>query len=218
MPKRKKLTKTQLNIKNINSYINKIGQFFGKNSPEYQNITNIIADFETYENKKEYVNIQNTPENRKQHQKIRSIQHNKKSFSKLVKEFEKEVADYYNDLSDAEKAYTDTRTFTEWFKKWRTTWNEEEQYEVSKLAEELSVPFNCENWYQDYEYRRQIRRDLFDAIKDKIRKEAFERRENAAGDTVNTASGETYTYTNEDLRRGFNTDFGYAYDDDGELK
>ena len=218
MSKRKKPTKTQLNIKNINSYINKIGQFFGKSSPEYQYITNIIADFETYENKKGYVNIQNTPENRKQHQKISSIQHGKKSFAKLVKEFEKEVADYYDDLSDAEKAYTDTRTFTEWFKQWRTTWNEEEQYMVSKLADNLGVPFDYETWYQDYEYRRQIRRDLFEAIKDKIRKEAFERRENAAGDTVNTQSGETYTYTNDDLRRGFNTDFGYAYSDDGEVK
>ena len=110
------------------------------------------------------------------------------------------------------------RTFTEWFKKWRTTWNEEEQYEVSKLAEELSVPFEYENWYKDYEYRRKIRKDLFEAIKDKIRNEAQKRRENAAGDTVNTESGETYTYTNDDLRRGFNTDFGYAYNDYGELK
>ena len=77
-----KLTRTQLNIKSINSYINKIGSTFGVNSKQYQKITNEIAnaDLNIYTNKKGFIQVQNTKVNRTKHQTIRALNARKTPF------------------------------------------------------------------------------------------------------------------------------------------
>ena len=76
MPKR---TATQRHIDNINSYIDKVGHYFGTESPEYNQILATIhnAGLSTYQSSKGIVKVSNTKANRKKHQKIRSIDKNK---------------------------------------------------------------------------------------------------------------------------------------------
>ncbi len=218
-----KPTKTAGRIKNINAYINKVGAFFGINSPEYQNITNQLANagLVTYENKKGYVNISNSKINRMKHQSIRAIDKRKPSFARQKKRFLKEqkelfpdleIPDIGGDFGDGVNIEFDESTgfdpkyttgaggkpldFDTWYKEWRNTWVLEEQYEIRQLADDLGVPFDHDQWYQDYAYREQIITELYNAYEQGIETE-LESARNANGDTINTETGEPMTFDSE---------------------
>lgn len=170
MPKR---TATQRHIDNINSYITKVGHYFGVESPEYNKILATIhnAELKTYEVKKGtdkgIVKIKNTKKNRQNYQKIRSIDKNKPSFARQKRHYEKEKAKIreavgFDDgsIGGGGKPVT---SFDDWYNGWRETWDEAEQYETAKLAKNLGVPFDRDSWYGDYAYREQIKRDLYNA-------------------------------------------------------
>lgn len=170
MPKR---TATQRHIDNINSYITKVGHYFGVESPEYNKILATIhnAELKTYEVKKGtdkgIVKIENTKKNRQNYQKIRSIDKNKPSFARQKRRYEKEKAKIreavgFDDgsIGGGGKPVT---SFDDWYNGWRETWDEAEQYETAKLAKNLGVPFDRDSWYGDYAYREQIKRDLYNA-------------------------------------------------------
>lgn len=166
MPKR---TATQRHIDNINSYIDKVGHYFGTESPEYNKILATIhnAGLSTYQSSKGTVKVSNTKANRKKHQKIRSIDKNKPSFARQKRRYEKEKKKIRDDigLGDDDNGGIDIGgdmiPFDKWYHDWRETWQEKEQYEVSKLAENLHVPFDIDTWYVDYTYRDQIVQDLY---------------------------------------------------------
>lgn len=181
MPKR---TATQKHIDNINSYIDKVGQYFGTESPEYNKILATIhnAGLSTYQSSKGIVKVKNTKANRKKHQKIRSIDKNKPSFARQKRRYEKEKAkirevmgiDGIDDIGDIGDVGIDDGdggtgggkpviSFDDWYDGWRQTWDEAEQYEVAKLADDLDVPFDYNEWYSNYEYREQILHDLYSA-------------------------------------------------------
>lgn len=164
MPKR---TATQRHIDNINSYIDKVGSYFGAESPEYNKILATIhnAGLATYQSSKGTVKVSNTKVNRKKHQKIRSIDVNKPSFARQKRRYEKEKAKIrevmgIDGIDDDDKFVT---SFDDWYDGWRQTQDEAEQYEVSRLADELDVPFDYNEWYNNYEYREQILHDLYSA-------------------------------------------------------
>lgn len=229
---KRKITATQRNINNINSYINKVGKMFGENSPEYERIVNAIGDFETYQNKRTgFVNIKNTKENRKMHQKVRAIMNSrtpyaslKRKFVNTVKELSKEfkkhplpggsMPEIASGTGETEES-SGTRSFEDWYRAWRATWNDKEQYEVSNLASKLNIPFDRDKWYHSYAYRAQIAWKLFEAYKDDIINEANDRQTNDDGDTINPSTGQTYNYDASDLRKGFNPSFGW--DDSVEI-
>lgn len=211
-----KRTATQKNIDNINSYINKVGSFFGKNSPEYRNITNKLTAFETYENKKGFTVIANNKANRKLHQKIRALNSNKPSFARqkrryqkevdrLRKEFEPEIEEpniegpNIEDISGGGGA--PAIDFDTWFNNWRQTWNDAEQYEVAELANQLGVPFDYNEWYSDYGYREQMRHDLYNAWLGDIANEVNDT-DTVNGYTVDSDSGEMFDYNNDDIDGG----------------
>lgn len=172
-----KRTATQRHIDNINSYIDKVGQYFGTESPEYNQILAIIhnAGLTTYQSKKGIVKVANTKANRKKHQKIRSIDKNKPSFARQKRRYEKEKKKIRDDIGingigddigiDAgnDGGGKPVISFDDWFDHWRETWDEDEQYEIAILAEDLNVPFDYERWYEDYAYREQIKHDLYTA-------------------------------------------------------
>lgn len=164
MPKR---TATQRHIDNINSYINKVGSYFGTESTEYNRILATIrnAGLSTYQSSKGVVKVSNTKANRINHQKIRSIDKNKPSFARQKRRYEKEKkkireAMGFNGIGDGDKFVT---SFDDWYDGWRQTQEEAEQYEVAQLADELDVPFDYNEWYSNYEYREQILHDLYSA-------------------------------------------------------
>ena len=199
MPKR---TATQKHIDNINSYIDKVGQYFGTESPEYNQILATIhnAGLSTYQSSKGTVKIKNTKANRKKHQKIRSIDKNKPSFARQKKRYEKEKEKIRKRIPDG------VIPFDEWYDEWRKTWHEKEQYEVSKLAENLHVPFEYETWYVDYLYREQIVKDLYYAWAEQIINEL---NENAALNpdvgNIDESTGENIAFGN--MNDGTETEF-----------
>ena len=164
MPKR---TATQRHIDNINSYIDKVGSYFGTESPEYNKILATIHNtgLSTYQSSKGTVKVSNTKANRKKYQKIRSIDKNKPSFARQKRRYEKEKAKIreamgIDGIGDGDKSVT---SFDDWYNGWREMWNEAEQYEVAKIAEDLDIPFDYNEWYKNYEYREQILHNLYSA-------------------------------------------------------
>lgn len=206
MPKR---TVTQKNIDNINSYINKVGSFFGKNSPEYRIITNKLTPFETYENKKGFTVIANNKANRKLHQKIRALNSSKPSFARQKKRYQKEVErlqkEFEPNIEDISGGGggggASAIDFDTWFSNWRQTWYDKEQYMVSELAKQLGVPFDVDTWYVDYAYREQMRHDLYNAWIGDIVNEINDT--DTVGEyTADLGSGEMFDYSNDDIDEG----------------
>lgn len=175
MPKR---TATQRHIDNINTYITKVSRYFGVESPEYNKILVTIqnAGLSTYQSSKGTVKVSNTKANRKNHQKIRSIDVNKPSFARQKRRYEKEKkkireAMGIDGIGDGGNS---VMSFDDWYDGWREMWNESEQYEVAKIADDLDVPFDYNEWYNDYAYRDQILHDLYSAWIKNIADEASE--------------------------------------------
>ena len=170
MPKR---TATQRHIDNINKYIDKVGSYFGAESPEYNRILATIhnAGLSTYQSSKGTVKVSNTKANRIHHQKIRSIDVNKPSFARQKRRYEKEKAkireamgvDGIDDIENDGGGDEPVISFDDWYNGWRETWEDKEQYETANLAKSLGVPFDLDTWYADYGYREQIKRDLYNA-------------------------------------------------------
>lgn len=212
MPKR---TATQKSIDNINSYINKVGSFFGVNSPEYRNITNKLTPFETYENKKGFTVIANNKANRKLHQKIRALNKSKPSFARQKRRYQKEVDSLRKEFEPniEEPQIEDisggggggggapASDFDTWFSNWRQTWNDKEQYEVSDLARDFNVPFDYNQWYVDYGYREQMRHDLYKAWLGDIVNEVNDT-DTVDEYTADLDSGEMFDYSNNDIDGG----------------
>lgn len=222
---KKPRTATQKAIDNINSYINKVGSFFGINSPEYEKITNQLKPFETYTNKQGFTVIKNTKANRAKHQTIRAINKNKPSFARQKKKYLKEQKTLFPtmeiptidfddivapsfDAVHSSGVDNEPLDFDTWYKNWRATWMFEEQYEIRNLADKMGVPFDHIQWYQDYTYRESILTELFQAYEDGINSE-LSQTQNENGDTFDYETGETFSYTNNDLNDGFNPDFGW---------
>lgn len=213
MPKR---TATQRHIDNINSYINKVGSYFGTESTEYNQILATIhnAGLSTYQSSKGIVKVSNTKANRKKHQKIRSLDKNKPSFARQKKRYEKEKAkiresmgiDGIDDIENNGGGGKPGISFDDWYDGWRQIWDEAEQYEVTKLAEDLDVPFDYNEWYSDYAYRDKILHDLYNAW---IKNIADEVNDNGALNpdvgNVDETTGENIVFGNMD--NGTDTEF-----------
>lgn len=214
MPKR---TATQKHIDNINSYIDKVGRYFGTESPEYNQILAIIhnAGLSTYQSSKGIVKVKNTKANRKKHQKIRSIDKNKPSFARQKRRYEKEkkkirdgigINSIDDDIDDDIGGGKPVISFDDWFDHWRETWDEEEQYAISNLADDLKVPFDYERWYEDYAYREQIRHDLYNTWIENIVDEANENQNlNPDVGNIDESTGENNVFGN--MNDGTETEF-----------
>ncbi len=227
MPKR---TATQRHIDNINSYIDKVGHYFGTESPEYNQILATIhnAGLATYQSKKGIVKVANTKANRKKHQKIRSLDKNKPSFARQKRRYEKEKKKIRDDIGingidDIGGGLGDdigindgdggtggggkpVISFDDWYDGWRQTWDEEEQYEIARLAEDLNVPFDYERWYEDYAYREQIKHDLYNAWIENIVDEVNENQNlNPDVGNIDESTGENIVFGN--MGDGTETEF-----------
>lgn len=198
MPKR---TATQRHIDNINSYIDKVRSYFGAESPEYNQILATIhnAGLSTYQSSKGTVKVSNTKANRKKHQKIRSIDKNKPSFARQKRRYEKEKAKIREDIGidDIGDDGKSVMSFDDWYGGWRETWNESEQYEVAKIADNLDVSFDYNEWYNNYAYRDQILHNLYSAWIDSIAAEVNENNAlNPDVGNVDESTGENIVFGN----------------------
>ena len=88
-------------------------------------------------------------------------------------------------------------SFDDWYDGWRQTQEEAEQYEVAQLADELDVPFDYNEWYNDYEYREQILHDLYSAWIKNIAEEINENQNlNPDVGNVDETTGENIVFGN----------------------
>lgn len=201
MPKR---TATQRHIDNINSYIDKVGHYFGTESPEYNQILATIhnAELSTYQSKSGIVKVENTKANRKKHQKIRSIDKNKPSFARQKRRYEKEKKKIRDDVGIGDDGVIggdslEPNPFDKWYEHWRETWDESEQYEVSYLADNLDVPFDYMRWYEDLVYRDQILHDLYNKWMEDINNEVNENESlNPDVGNIDESTGENIVFGN----------------------
>ena len=213
MPKR---TATQRHIDNINRYIDKVGSYFGSESPEYNKILTTIhnAGLSTYQSSKGTVKVSNTKANRKKHQKIRSIDVNKPSFARQKRRYEKEKKkireamgiDGIGDIENNGSGGKPVISFDDWYNGWRETWEDKEQYETADLAKNLGVPFDRDSWYSDYAYREQIKYDLYNAWISNIAEEVNENQNlNPDVGNVDELTGENIVFGN--MTDGTETEF-----------
>lgn len=207
-----KRTATQKHIDNINSYIDKVGQYFGTESPEYNQILATIhnAELKTYQSKKGIVKVENTKANRKKHQKIRSLDKNKPSFARQKRRYEKEKKKIRDDIGidgiDGIGGDKPVISFDDWYNGWRETWEEAEQYETANLAENLGVPFDKDSWYSNYTYREQIKHDLYNAWIENIVDEVNENKNlNPEVGNIDESTGENIVFGN--MIKGTETEF-----------
>lgn len=209
-----KRTATQRHINNINNYIDKVGQYFGTESPEYNRILATIHNtgLSTYQSSKGIVKVANTKANRKKHQKIRSIDKNKPSFAMQKRQYEKEKKKIHDDIGidgigdGGIVGGNPVISFDDWYNGWRETWEEQEQYETANLAESLGVPFDIDRWYNDYTYREQIKHDLYNAWISDIVNEANENQNlNPDVGNIDESTGENIVFGN--MNDGTETEF-----------
>lgn len=199
----KKPSRTQLNIKAINSYINKIGAMFGTISKQYEKIVNEIADFEIYTNKKGYINIRDTKENRKKHQKIRAINKRKTPFFILKRKAKKAKQTAINiGLVDEEEAESKGSGFDAWYSEILSTFTDliEEVYELRNACEAHGIVFDTRTAFESNGYRLTKWQEVYDAMKD----ETISEFRNDYGQAFNSYTGEVYEATSEDF---YNPDF-----------
>lgn len=138
MPKR---TATQKAIDNINSYIKDVANVYGKNSQEYEDVTNAIADYDIYTNNKGIIQVSNSKANRKAGGAALRTQ--AKQFSKARKSYRHTTARrQYQDtakkqLHEMQKAFADTSS---------------ELYSLRDLCEQYNIEWDYLKGYRDKEY------------------------------------------------------------------
>lgn len=199
----KKPSRTQLNIKAINSYINKIGVMFGTVSKQYEKIVNQIADFEIYTNNKGYINIRDTKENRKKHQKIRAINKRKTPFFILKRKAKKAKQTAINiGLTSEEEADEKGDAFNRWYSEMTASFSDliEEIYFLKRACDEYGIDLDANTAFKSDTYRRSKWNEVYNAMKD----DTISDFRNSNNETFNPFSGEVYEASSDDF---YNPDF-----------
>lgn len=199
----KKPSRTQLNIKAINSYINKIGAMFGTVSKQYEKIVNQIADFEIYTNNKGYINIRDTKENRKKHQKIRAINKHKTPFFILKRKAKKAKQTAINiGLISEEEADAKGDAFDRWYSEMTASFSDliEEIYSLKRACDEYGIDLDVNTAFKSDSYRKSKWQEVYNAMKD----DTISDFRNDNNETYNPFSGEVYEASSDDF---YNPDF-----------
>lgn len=199
----KKPSRTQLNIKAINSYINKIGAMFGTVSKQYEKIVNQIADFDIYTNNKGYINIRDTKENRKKHQKIRAINKRKTPFFILKRKAKKAKQTAINiGLISEEEADAKGDAFDRWYSEIVSSFTDlvDELYVLKDACETNGIDIDLQTAFKNESYRR----SKWEAVYEAMREETTTEFKNDYGQTFNPFTGEVYEASSDDF---YNPDF-----------
>lgn len=199
----KKPSRTQLNIKAINSYINKIGAMFGTVSKQYEKIVNQIADFEIYTNNKGYINIRDTKENRKKHQKIRAINKRKTPFFILKRKAKKAKQTAISiGLISEEEADAKGDAFDRWYNEMTASFSDliEEIYSLKRACDEYGIDLDVNTAFKSDSYRKSKWNEVYNAMKD----DTISDFRNDNNETYNPFSGEVYEASSDDF---YNPDF-----------
>jgi len=139
----KKLSKTALNIRSINSYIQTVARVFGTGSAEYQAATVPLKQFDIRDkhvNGQTIVQIKNTAENRKKHQTIRAIKNRRKPVNILKRPYVKAMKEAQKKENIKNKNIAGG--FTRWYAELQKTFEDlsAEVYALAEALEKLGLP------------------------------------------------------------------------------
>lgn len=176
-----KRTATMKAIDNINSYIQDVAKVYGKNSQEYEDITNVVADYDLRTNKNGVLQVRNTKENRKAHNQLRAQarQAHKARTSSRYRKAQKEFRDTAKkQLHSMQKAFADATT---------------ELYSLREFCEQYNIDWDYMKAYRDRDYVeskwKEVQRAESEYLKNLYGTDVIHDYE--TGQFIDTATGET---------------------------
>lgn len=212
----KKLSRTALNIRSINSYIQTVARIFGTGSAEYQAATVPLKQFnirDKHVNGQTIVQIKNTAENRKKHQTIRAIKNRRKPAQILKRRYEKQKKAYLQNIPSIERGEK-AKDFYRWLAELRKEFDDvrEEVYTLNEALEKIGLP---QDWtkpmWKDSGYRANLWEKVYDNGGNKYATyKDFMSWLNTVDDvSTDENTGESYEYGNDDYA---DYDIGLDYD------
>ena len=200
-----KISKTALNIRSINSYIQTVAHVFGTGSAEYQAATVPLKQFDIRDkhvNGQTIVQIKNTAENRKKHQTIRAIKNRRKPVQILKRRYEKQKKTYLQNIPSIERGEK-AKDFYRWLAELRKEFDDVRN-EVYTLNVSLGKIGMAQDWtkpmWKDSGYRANLWEKVYDNGGNKYATYSdFMSWLNNVDDTdVDNETGENYNYSNDD--------------------
>lgn len=206
----KKPSKTALNIRSINSYIQTIANTFGVNSAEYQSATVPLKQFDIRDktvNGQIIVQIKNTAANRKKHQTIRAIRNKRKPVQILKRKYDRMRQAQTATLPSIERG-EQAKDFYRWYAEMSKRFSdlENEIYGNGGLANSLGAigqtPSSSEihAMFKDNSYRMEQWEHVYDnGGKNYTNMEHFiDSVDDTILDGIDVSTGEDMTFTNAD--------------------
>lgn len=202
MPKRK-ASKTQLAINNINSYIKNVAKTFGVNSKEYESITQQLHGHGFTFKDSTILQLRNTKQNRAKHQTIRAINKRKKSITILKRPYERRRKEFMKNIPESIKRGEEIKSFYRWYAENVATINDlvEEVYTLLEVAQFYGLEYEAKTLFKNETFRREAWQEVFDAgakdfaTLDELLQHIADSMEDMFTDTQ---TGENMTYTNDD--------------------
>lgn len=154
-----KRTATMKAIDNINSYIQDVANVYGKNSQEYEDITNAVADYDLRTNKHGVLQVRNTKENRKAHNQLRAQA--RRTHKARTSSRHRQARTAYNSaakkqLHSMQKAFSDSTT---------------ELYSLREFCEQYNIEWDYMKAYRDRSYVNEKWREVQKAESEYLREE-----------------------------------------------
>lgn len=212
----KKISKTALNIRSINSYIQTVAKVFGTGSAEYQAATVPLKQFDIRDkhvNGQTIVQIKNTAENRKKHQTIRAIKNRRKPVRILKRRYEKQKKAYLQNIPSIERGEK-AKDFYRWLAELRKEFDDvrDEVYTLNEALEKIGM---AQDWtkpmWKDSGYRANLWEKVYDNGGNKYAtyKDFMSWLNNVDDVSTDENTGESYEYKNDDYA---DYDMGLDYD------
>lgn len=212
----KKISKTALNIRSINSYIQTVAKVFGTGSAEYQAATVPLKQFDIRDkhvNGQTIVQIKNTAENRKKHQTIRAIKNRRKPVQILKRRYEKQKKAYLQNIPSIERGEK-AKDFYRWLAELRKEFDDvrDEVYTLNEALEKIGM---AQDWtkpmWKDSGYRANLWEKVYDngGSKYATYSDFMSWLNNVDDVSTDENTGESYEYDNDDYAE---YDMGLDYD------
>lgn len=201
-----KISKTALNIRSINSYIQTVARVFGTGSAEYEAAVAPLRQFDIRDKKvngKTIVQIKNTATNRKKHQTIRAIRNRRKPVQILKRRYEKKKKAFLQNTPSIERG-EQAKQFFRWYaelsKEFDDLWDEIYNY-LEPSCDLVGISLDKAHAFKDSAYRM----DRWEQVYEKGGKNYTNFDDffsNFTDDVINgfdAETGENYNYSNDDF-------------------
>lgn len=165
------LSITERNIKAINRRLNTVGKLFGTHSPEYEQITNKLGQYDIYTNKQGMLQLRNNAANRQNYRQLSAWSREiKKTPSSVLKRKAEKQAEEIRERQDREEydngsRFADLATYNNWYSQFDDLFDAcyelalldaetgvIDMYEVAERAQYLAINYGeyVQSWNHHY--------------------------------------------------------------------